>query len=138
MKTFNIQQIDGDLSLGKPVKILLGIFLLSGIFGNAVAQKPYPKWDNYTNGEFVADIAEEGDYLWLATNGGGLVKYNKANGELKYFTSAGSKLPGNAIDAVAVDQEGIKWIGTKGGGLVKYDGNSWVNFKSSISGLPGD
>ena len=93
-------------------------------------------WMNYTNGSIINDIIQQGQVLWLATNGG-LTKYDTSTGMNTYFTRANSKLPTNHINKLATDSKGQLWIGTKEG-LAKYDGSEWKVYNSSNSSLPAN
>ena len=39
------------------------------------------EWENYLNGDNVTAIAEDGNYLYVGSNGGGLRKINKSTGD---------------------------------------------------------
>lgn len=77
-------------------------------------QQQPEKWLQYTCGINVLSIAEEGNFLWIGTEGG-LVKMNKNNLQMTFYNTANSKLPHNAIRKVIVDQDGSKIVGTDGG-----------------------
>ncbi len=51
-----------------------------------------PKWFNYTSGDEIMALAEEGDYLWVGTFGGP-VNLNKIKGEGVFFSSIKLFLP---------------------------------------------
>jgi diguanylate cyclase (GGDEF)-like protein len=77
------------------------------------------------NNDFIFDIAEGNDgALWLATNGGGLAKLNRANGRVKTYrrdaTNAAS-IAGNVVRRLLIDKDGFIWIGTRGAGLDRFD-----------------
>ena len=95
------------------------------------------EWMNYTSGDEIMALAEEGDYLWVGTFGG-LVKLNKINSEGVFFNQLNSGLPDNLVRAITIDQDRIKWIGTWSGGLAKFDDVNWTLFNTSNSGLPDD
>jgi hypothetical protein len=67
-----------------------------------------PHWMNYTNGDHISSIAYEGEYLWIGTYNGGLVKLDKANGSTTFYNRANSGLPNNRIRSIAIDQFGNK------------------------------
>jgi len=95
------------------------------------------EWIGFTSGKYIRCIADEGQYLWVGTDGGGLVKLNKSTGEIIVYDKWNSKLPDNWVYAIAIDGQGNKWIGTYGG-LAKFDGVSWTVYKRSNSNLPSD
>ena len=96
-----------------------------------------PEWINFTYGNDIRAVALEGNYVWVGTLGGGLVKLDKTNGNMTFYNKANSGLPDNRVLAIAIDGQGNKWIGT-GGGLAKFDGVRWTVYKTSNSGLPSD
>jgi ligand-binding sensor domain-containing protein len=96
------------------------------------------EWIVYTNGKYINCLADEGEYLWIGTEHGGLVKLNKSNGDFIIYDKLSSGLPSNWVNAIAIDGQGNKWIGTNGGGLAKFDGVSWTVYNSSNSGLPSN
>jgi hypothetical protein len=77
------------------------------------------EWIVFTSGKYIRCLADEGQYLWVGTWGGGLVKLNKSTGEIIVYDKWNSKLPDNYVNAIAIDGQGNKWIGT-GGGLAVY------------------
>jgi sugar lactone lactonase YvrE len=87
--------------------------------------------------EYITCLAQEGNYLWVGTDGGGLVKLNKTTGEFIVYGKWNSKLPSNRVYSIVIDGQGNKWIGT-GNGLAKFDGVSWTVYNTSNSGLPSD
>jgi len=78
------------------------------------------EWINYTDGKSVRSLAVEGDFVWVGTEGGGLVRINRITGETMFYNKANSGLPDNRVNAIAIDNAGNKWIGTNGGGLAVY------------------
>ena len=96
------------------------------------------EWIVFTiGGENIFCLADEGQYLWVGTYGGGLVKLNKSTGEFIVYNKWNSKLPNNFVYAIAIDGQGNKWIGTSRG-LAKFDGVNWTVYNTSNSGLPSN
>jgi ligand-binding sensor domain-containing protein len=95
-----------------------------------------PQWLNYTNGDQVNVIVEEGNYIWAGT-AGGLVKLNKTTGIPTFFNKANSGLPGNHVRSMVIDENGVKWIGTDWG-LARFDGTNWTAYNTTNSDLPYD
>ncbi len=110
------------------------LFSLALVLTSNLLFSQNPEWINYTNGQIVFSLADEGNHLWVGTIGG-LVKLDKSTGQMQFFNSANG-LPDNWVNAIAIDQQGNKWIGTSGGGLAKFDGINWTVYKSWNSGLP--
>jgi ligand-binding sensor domain-containing protein len=95
------------------------------------------EWIGFTSGKNIWCLAEEGQYFWVGTAGGGLVKLNKSTGDFIVYDKWNSKLPDNYVLAIAIDGGGNKWIGTRGG-LAKFDGVNWTVYNTSNSGLPNN
>ena len=92
-------------------------------------------WRTYTNGNFVNDLAVEGDYVWAATTGG-VVRWNRNDGSyVKYTTVDG--LADNDVEAIAIDGAGHKWFGTYDGGVSEFDGVTWTTY-TEADGLADD
>ncbi|MFQ5780674.1 MAG: two-component regulator propeller domain-containing protein, partial [Nitrospiria bacterium] len=70
---------------------------------------------------------------WFGTWGGGLSRFDGRRFR-NYTTRDG--LPGNIINAIEIDRDGIMWIGTNKG-VSRFDGKSFKNF-NRMNGLLGD
>jgi len=79
-----------------------------------------PDWINYTNGQGVYALSDNGNELWIGAGQGGLVKLDKTTEEMTFYNSANSGLPHNDVYSLAIDGSNI-WIGTWGE-LAKFDG----------------
>ena len=67
----------------------------------------------------ITERAEEPEFLWLATYGGGLNRFDKRSGTARhYFMEDG--LPSNHLYAVLEDASGTLWMSTNGG-LSNFD-----------------
>jgi ligand-binding sensor domain-containing protein len=113
--------------------LLLVMLTLTNLFAHAQT----PEWVNYTNGEFVRAIVQEGNDLWIGTSGG-LVKLDLLTGNKTHFEKSSSGLPDNYINAIVVDNDGNKWIATKQAGLVKFDNTVWTAYYPMGTNLPHD
>jgi ligand-binding sensor domain-containing protein/two-component sensor histidine kinase len=75
----------------------------------------------------ILDIEEDDKFIWFATNGGGIIKYDKSADSFQTITTF-IKLNGDRIDVRFVwsvlSDENILWFGTYGQGLLKYDINT--------------
>jgi PAS domain S-box-containing protein len=65
------------------------------------------------------------DVIWWGTWGSGLLKFNKSNGEITYFTPSSAN-PDDTVSNTQItylyqDETGIIWLCTRGGGLDKFD-----------------
>ncbi len=96
------------------------IFSLILLFISNFSLSQTKEWIVYTSGNYISSLAEEGNYLWVGTRGGGLVKLDKTTGEFIVYDKLNSGLPDNDVYGIAVDGQGNKWIGTYGGGLALY------------------
>jgi len=103
-------------------------------WSNSFAQ--YTDWVNYTNGQLVCVLADNGNELWIGACEGGLVKLDKATEQMTFYNHANSGLPHNAVWALVVDGNNT-WIGTENG-LAKFDGSNWTTYDTNNSGLPGN
>ncbi len=83
-------------------------------------------WTNYTNNSVVAIMQEEGDSLWVGTEGG-LVLIHKTTGIRTLYNASNSGLPGNIINDIALDAQNRKWIATNEG-LACFDNATWEIF----------
>jgi ligand-binding sensor domain-containing protein len=105
------------------------------VFISSFSLSQTQEWIGFTSGKDIWCLADEGQYLWVGTWAGGLVKLNKSTGEFIVYDKWNSKLPDNWVLAIAIDGQGNKWIGTYGG-LTKFDGVNWTVYNTSNSGLP--
>jgi len=77
----------------------------------------------------IEDIAEDGDYLWIGTDGDGVKRFHMASGTWTTFDySTGLLMNDVNDDALKVDDRYV-WVGTRRG-LSRYDKitESWTNF----------
>ncbi len=96
------------------------IFSLILLFISNFSLSQTQEWIVYTTkGNYILSLAEEGNYLWVGTGGGGLVKLDKTTGEFIVYGTWNSGLPDNYVFAIAIDGQGNKWIGTSRG-LAKF------------------
>ncbi len=77
------------------------------------------------NNDFIFDVAEgKNGNLWIATNGGGLARLNRATGQVKSFRHDAANpdsIAGNIVRRILIDDTGIIWVGTRGAGLDRFD-----------------
>ncbi|MEN3039522.1 MAG: two-component regulator propeller domain-containing protein, partial [Candidatus Kryptonium sp.] len=120
----------------KGVSVLNFVLIVFVLFSvNSFSQNP--EWVNLIRAVNVTAIAEEGNYIWVGTNGG-LVRIDKTTGSTTFYNKANSGLPDNYILAIAIDGQGNKWIGTYYRGVARFDGTNWVVYNESNSGLPNN
>jgi ligand-binding sensor domain-containing protein len=111
--------------------VLILVFALVLIY---FSSSKSPEWIGFTSGKFILSFAEEGDYLWIGTKGGGLVKLNKATGEFIVYDKWNSGLHSNDVISIVIDGKGNKWIGTSEG-IARFDGVDWTIFRALNSDL---
>lgn len=74
----------------------------------------------------ISDIFEDREHnIWIASNGGGLYYYNRANNTYKHYTHNPldhTSITSNAVRAVSQDAYGTIWVGmNRDGGLNKFN-----------------
>lgn len=88
------------------------------------------------------DPQEAGRVLWIATQGGGLNRFDRATETFRHYR-ADANLPNSLnndyILCLHADQTGILWLGTWGGGLNKFDREKGVlAYYTTREGLPNN
>ncbi len=116
-----------------PITRSLLFFILLVTFYQAYSQNP--EWINYTWGQDVRALVEDGEFIWVGTVGG-LVKLNITSGNMTFYNKANSGLPDNCVITIAIDGSGNIWVAAVDSGLVKFDGTNWTVYNTSNSGLP--
>ncbi|MCK9400613.1 MAG: T9SS type A sorting domain-containing protein [Bacteroidales bacterium] len=100
-------------------KVFILLVILMYLIVPIYAQNP--QWVQYTNGDEVTALAEEGNNMWVGTTGG-LVKIDKSTGIQTFYNNANSGLPDNYVLIIAIDTSGSEWLGTNYG-LAVYNEN---------------
>ncbi len=83
-------------------------------------------------------------YLWMGTNGSGLISVNHTTGEKKLYEHIPgdpSSLSGNIIVSLCASHSGKLWIGTYLGGMDCFDGKRFVHYRHDAgnpNSLAGD
>jgi ligand-binding sensor domain-containing protein len=92
-------------------------------------------WVNYTHGDMLAEMYNDGDYLWIATDGG-LVKLNKTTEEKTFYTHANTHggMPENHLRTLTKDNAGNMWVGTQYDGIGKFNDTEGVSYFSGTQG----
>ena len=73
----------------------------------------HPAWSTWADINEIAQIAADGDILWMAARGG-VVRLDLATGEATVYGSEHG-LPGGAVLAIALADDGTVWCGTQMG-----------------------
>lgn len=87
------------------------------------------------NNNQVNTFLEDGDFIWIGTEGG-LNRYNKKTKTYKNFThekNNASSIGANAVWSIKKNKSGTLWIGTWGGGINLFDirKENFTRYKSS-------
>ncbi len=116
---------------------------------------PPPKFIRYQNrpnnpaslsNDYVRAIYEDpieaGRFLWIATQGGGLNKFDRRTESFTHYRAAENRpnrLNNDYILCLHADHEGVFWLGTWGGGLNKFDREQGVlAYYTTREGLPNN
>lgn len=68
----------------------------------------------------VSTFAEDGKYVWIGTEGGGINRMNKSTGEFQLFTSQ-QGLSSNNVKSLLIDQNQNLWASMFMGGLLFWE-----------------
>jgi ligand-binding sensor domain-containing protein len=90
------------------------------------------QWENYTNSDVAYSLAEQGNYLWVATKGG-LTRIDRANGSQIYFTRANTPFTSIVVRKVVSDQQNTIWVITGDNQLFSFDGATWSHIDATNS-----
>lgn len=96
--------------------------------------KTYTSKVNQLNYTPVSSFAENADYLWIGTEGGGLNRLNKHTEKFDYFVHDESRnsLIYNNVKSIILDNNENLWIGTYTGGIDCYNTKTghFTNYKT--------
>ncbi|HPM31593.1 MAG TPA: two-component regulator propeller domain-containing protein [Chryseolinea sp.] len=70
--------------------------------------------------------------LWLGTNGGGLVYFDRQNNTYKQYhhnPADPNSLSNDVIVSMCIDSDKVLWVGTYYGGLNSFDGKKFTRYK---------
>ncbi|MCB2219285.1 MAG: T9SS type A sorting domain-containing protein [Bacteroidetes bacterium] len=101
-----------------------------------IAQAQTTYWYNYTSGNDIRSIIEDGNIMWIGT-GGGLVKIDLSINEATFYNATNSALPQNGISCMDLAPDGALWIGTSLG-LARFHEEDWIIYNKSNSDLESD
>ncbi|WP_162198169.1 hybrid sensor histidine kinase/response regulator transcription factor [Geofilum rubicundum] len=87
--------------------------LLGCTYGLSVLNKHSSNVDIVLNGYIIHDMLVQGNMVWLATVGEGLVLFNLQTRQVTKFTTE-IGLPSNFVNSILLDQ-GFLWLGTENG-----------------------
>lgn len=72
-------------------------------------------WRSYANGDRVAQILVDGDNLWVASLGGGVLRWSTATRSHHQYLAPQDGLPSNQVNALLRDLDGTVWAATDRG-----------------------
>ena len=68
-------------------------------------------WQNVSSKNFVHKIIHDQNFLYVGTNGGGLVKIDKQSGEQTVLKRADGSITGNSITDCTTQRRAVGWNG---------------------------
>ncbi len=74
--------------------------------------------------------------LWLGTNGGGLIYFDRQNNTYKQYhhnPADPNSLSNDVIVSLCIDSDKVLWVGTYYGGLNSFDGKKFTRYKHDAS-----
>ena len=85
------------------------------------------------SGKAVRQIIEDGNYLWMATEDGGLNKFNKTTKEFVHFSAGINSISNNNIHSLLKDNKNNLWMGSFDGGIniLNLKNNQWRYINTS-------
>ncbi len=90
-------------------------------------------WDVFATGSDITDAVALGSTLW-ATSNGGLLRWDRATGDLVQYVAPGVPLPGNQLSEIEPWQGGVIVSGY--GGVAVFDGDAtWTLYRDIDIGL---
>ena len=93
-------------------------------------------WSIYTNTDIVMCMQNDGEYLWIGTNGG-LVKLNKQNGGKQFYNRCDG-LPETRVSALTTNKKGELWTSSENCVIAKFNGTGFdvLNATASLPDKP--
>lgn len=86
-------------------------------------KKIHPDLEFFINRSISAIFNDHFGHIWISTNSGDLVKYDRSRQTITSYTHLLTRKSGNPhfIRIIFEDSDGNVWFGTSGGGLLCYD-----------------
>ncbi len=106
--------------LGAPPAILRAAGLADAMQSGPPTSPLTGTWTSVGNGDRVASIVRDGEAIWSATVGGGLVRWHAGERASRQWLSPQDGLPSNDIRGLALGADGNLWLATAAG-LVRFD-----------------
>lgn len=89
---------------------------------------------------FTQDIVQDHNgYIWLATIGNGVFRYDPQSGQADHFMAGEGTISSNDVSSITIDHQGRLWFATDRGGVSVYNpvNCQWRSF-GTADGLPDD
>ncbi|MCB9177497.1 MAG: hypothetical protein H6648_10075 [Caldilineae bacterium] len=96
------------------------------------------RWESMANGDRIARLLREGDEVWAATDGGGVLRWSLAEPGRRQYLAPQDGLRSNIVNDLARDASGTLWAATSRG-LARLDPDSdrWQTLDPDSSpGMP--
>ena len=103
----------------KKILVTLGCLVLTCLCAFAGLKN----WSSYTNHDMVLCMLNDGNHLWVGTNGG-LVRLDKETGG-KQFYNRSNGLPTARVSALATDSKGTLWTSSENGIISSFNGTGF-------------
>ncbi|MEI7504568.1 MAG: two-component regulator propeller domain-containing protein, partial [Paludibacter sp.] len=89
------------------------------------------------SGKAVRQMIEDGNYIWMATEDGGLNKFNKTTKEFAHFSAGKNSISNNNIHSLLKDSKKNLWLGSFDGGIniLNLNKNQWKYINTSNTPL---
>ncbi len=94
-----------------------------------------PTWTTYANGDDVRALALRGSEVWAGTKGGGVVRWDPADGLYIQYLRPQDGLAGNDVRDIAVAPDGRLWFATdRGVSVFAPDTDEWTTYNRTNTG----
>lgn len=91
-------------------------------------------WQNISSKNFVMKIIHDGNFLYVGTKGGGIVKIDKQSGQQTVLKRADGSMTGNSITDMTL-HDGELWVGTEYNGLARVNDSGIEKFDMKNAGF---
>jgi ligand-binding sensor domain-containing protein/DNA-binding beta-propeller fold protein YncE len=85
---------------------------------------PSSPWTTFANGDQVRTLAADDRFIYAGTTGGGIVRWDPADGSFRQYLAPQDGLPSNDIYGIAVDANREVWAATARG-VSRFEGIGW-------------
>ncbi len=123
------------------MKPYLYLFLIATVFMILQTNSPCAEegeWEIMLDEFMIDDIAHEGDYVWCATQGDGVLRYNKTDGLYTQYTTE-TGLASHRIEYVAKREKALKkksyFIAVGGASILPIIGHIYIGRYNSFRGI---